>query len=176
MRNKVYDFSSVQINLPKALADNITEWGKEKISDDHLFNDPENLFFGREDDPHVTILYGIHSNKPQEAFDLLNYEKEIQVKLGEIYIFKESYWFDVVTIAVISPDLERLNAKFRSSLRYSNRHKKYIPHITIAYVTKKMADEIDECEMFKNQEFLADSVYFSSRTGQKHRFQLRSNR
>ena len=107
MLNAKYEYSSVYVNLPVSLSEEIVDWGKNNIREDEVFHNPENPFLGREDDPHVTILYGIHADKPKESFKLLDNEFPINLKLGKIHIFKKSHWYDVLTISVQSEDLER---------------------------------------------------------------------
>ena len=64
-----YNFSSTQINVPEKLADEIISWGFKNLPESIIFNNYDDLFFGREDNSHITILYGIHINN----FNLINY-------------------------------------------------------------------------------------------------------
>lgn len=172
MRSVQYDFSSVHIDLPIDLGDEIIAWGKQQIPDKVLFKDPKNSFWGREDELHVTILYGIHSKNHQPTFQLLENEKPIHVRLQNIHVFKEK-WFDVVTISVDSYDLERLNAKLKGSIKYSNRHKTYIPHITIAYVNKGEGDNL-KYSTFSKSKFIVDVAVFSSKDGSRIPLKLKT--
>lgn len=171
MRSIQYEFSSVHIDVPIDLSDEIIEWGKKQISDNSLFKDLKNSFWGREDELHVTILYGIHSKDHQPTFQLLENEKPIHVRLQNVHIFREKL-FDVVTISVDSYDLERLNAKLKGNVRYSNRHKLYIPHITIAYVHKGEAENLKDATFNKNK-FIVDVAVFSSKDGSRTSLKLK---
>jgi len=171
MRSAQYDFSSVHIDVPMDLSGEIIEWGKTQIPDNSLFKDLKNSFWGREDELHVTILYGIHSKDHQPTLQLLENEKSIHVRLQNLHIFKEK-WFDVVTISVDSYDLERLNAKLKGNVRYSNRHKIYIPHITIAYVNKGEADRLQDVT-FSKTKFIVDVAVFSSKDGSRTSLKLK---
>lgn len=174
MRNVKYDFSSVHVDLPSDLAEEIIEWGKVQIPDASLFRDPKNPTLGREDELHVTILYGIHSAFPDQTFKLLRNENRINVRLGEVHIFKKADWFDVVTIAVEGADLERLNAKLRGNIRHSCRYKIYVPHITIAYVNKGESKGLEGMCKFGNRTFVGDTAVFSSKDSKRYSLKLKT--
>ncbi len=173
MQNVKYLFSSTYLNLPKSLSDEIIEWGEKNILDENIFSKPENPFLGREDSPHITILYGIHSNDYKKIFKLFKNENSINVELGEIYIFKESFWFDVVTISVKSLDLERLNSKLKANLKHTDKYDSYFPHITIAYVKKKTNLCLEDDKTFDKRNLTIDTIYFSSKNGTKNSFKLK---
>lgn len=175
MRNVKYDFSSVHVDLPTGLAEEIIEWGKVQIPDASLFHDPKNPSLGRENELHVTILYGIHSAFPDQTFKLLRNENSVNIRLGEIHVFKKTDWFDVITIAVDGPDLERLNAKLRGNIRHSCRYKVYVPHVTIAYVNKGESNGLEGMCKFGNRTFVGDTAVFSSKHGQRSSFKLKDS-
>ncbi len=54
-----YDYASTQVNLPGDIAKRIMDWGKENIPDEEVFDEEDK---GREDNPHITVLYGIVDN------------------------------------------------------------------------------------------------------------------
>jgi DNA polymerase III epsilon subunit-like protein/2'-5' RNA ligase len=107
--------------------------------------DPEDIFHGDEngdpkgiqEDPHVTILYGLHDGVTEDevksVFD--NFDGEINIKVDGIDIF-ENKDFDVVKFNV-KPDgaLQYLHDEL-SKFPNSNQFPDYKPHITIAYVKK----------------------------------------
>lgn len=176
MRSVRYDLSSVHINLPKGLGNEIIEWGKEHIDDKDLFRDPNDVSFGREDEMHVTILYGLHSESPKQTKRLLKKEPPIDVKLGKIDLFTGPVLFDVVIIAVESTDLERLNKKMRDNVTFSNRYKSYVPHVTIAYVKKGRGWFYKGNGKFEDREFSTNEVVFSSKDGLRESFNIKGKK
>jgi len=173
MQNTQYDYSSIHVNLPDALADEILKWGRQKVSDDDIFVSQQDPSFGREDEMHVTMLYGLHSETSEETKKLLKGEKPIHVTLGKIEVFTNPQKFDVVVIGIESDDLCRLNKKLRDKVEYTNAYKKYRPHATIAYVKKGKGWKHKGLDKWAGKDFTCDSVVFSSKNGVKNSISLK---
>lgn len=172
MLNVKYDYSSVHVDVPNPLAKEIIDWGKLQVSDDDIFvthNDPT---FGREDEIHVTILYGLHSNSSKEAQELLAQTGPITVKLGKVDIFTDPFKFDVVMIEVISEDLRQLNNLLQTNVKFTNKYGAYKPHITIAYVKKGKGKKHKGLTCWQGVEFNCDYAVFSSKDGFKQKILL----
>jgi len=159
-KNTNYDFSSTQVNLPHALANKIIKWGKVHIPDNELHE------LGREDEIHATVLYGIHDSEPDAVKKLLKSIQPINIKLGKISLFSDDE-YDVIKIDVRSPDLHKLNAKLRDSLKYTSSHPIYKPHVTIAYVKKGRGKKYDGLDPFDNNSIKINQIIFSSKDGTK---------
>lgn len=172
MQNTKYDYSSIHVEIPSLLSNDIIAWGRETITDNEIFVSQQEPTFGREDEIHVTILYGLHDENPEEVKKILAKEKSIKVRLGVTKIFSNPLKFDVVVIRVISHDLRRLNKKLASQVAYTNRYGEYNPHVTIAYVKKGKGWQHGKKDNWKNQEFVCDSAIFSSKNGSKERIPL----
>ncbi len=172
MNNTKYSFSSTQINLPKDLADSIIKWGKETIPDNEIFKDPSDPSFGREDEIHVTVLYGIHSDSSLESKKLIDREKPFTIELGKIGVFTTNDQFDVVKINVNSPELHSLNKKLVNNLEHTNKFKEYQPHITVAYLKKGKGWKYQGNNVFNGKLFQVDHVYFSSKNGKKTKIEV----
>jgi 2'-5' RNA ligase len=172
MHGVKYDYSSVQINLPDHLANKIVEWGK-KIPDNDIFRDPNNPSFGREDEIHVTVLYGIHSKSPRETKSILHNVHPFTVELKNVSLFSDKEKpFDVVKIGVESPDLHKLNTKLKNELDYTSNYNEYIPHVTIAYVKKGKGWKFNGDKSFDGKLFMAEEILFSPRNGSKTKIAL----
>ena len=87
---------------------------------------------------HVTILYGIHHTKEniQKLKKLLEkYSKSnIELKLTKTSFFKNDDQY-VLKISVESEQLNQFNQELKKELDYTTNFPKYIPHLTIAYLT-----------------------------------------
>lgn len=166
MNNVKYSFSSVHVNLPEALANDIIRWGRENIPESEIFKDPEDPSFGREDEIHVTVLYGLHSDSAQDTKKVLLTQKPFTIELGKISIFSHEK-FDVIKIDIHSPELHKLNKKMTDCVTYTNKFKEYTPHVTIAYVKKGKGWKYSGKTEFNEKMFEANEVCFSSRAGKK---------
>ncbi len=119
-------FSSTQVNLPAGLAAKVRAFA-EQIPADELADD------GRETEPHITVLYGLHTEDPAEVAAVLENAGPIEATIGKVSIFKGKD-ADVVKLEVTSPDLAKMNAKLSKALDFTNKFPEYTPHVTIAYV------------------------------------------
>jgi 2'-5' RNA ligase superfamily len=161
----LYEYSSLQINLPYMLNRQIISWGKEKIQDVEVYNPPNDFIHGREDEAHVTILYGIHSQHPEETISLLANQPPFEVSLGAISIFDSNPNFDVVKIDASSPNLFHMNYLIKTNLKNTQKFINYRPHVTIAYVKKGKCGDLAGKADFKGIHWKVNSLIFSSKNG-----------
>lgn len=168
---KTYKLSSVQIQLPEEFA-NIIKCLGENIPDKYIYEDKNDPMFGREDDPHVTVLYGLHTDNGQDVQHAIKDYRKFGVQLGEMSFF-EADKYDVFKIEVHSPDLMRMNETLRTALEYTETHPEYQPHCTIAYVKKDFKNSAEfkkmDAGMFKENVFYFDELIFSGKAGNKER-------
>lgn len=124
-----YKFSSTQIQLPPVLAQALYAFGKSIPAFDLCEEEG-----GLEDDAHITVKYGLHTNDAADVRKALaTYVGPIRFTLGKTNIFVgKSY--DVLYVEVISPDLVALNQRIADSLETSNTQPVYIPHATVGYL------------------------------------------
>lgn len=109
------------------------------ISDQQLFNELVNeadlVGDGISEEPHVTLLYGLHSNiVDSDITDLLKVFPVVSIELDTINLF-ENEKFDVVKFDISNDLLSDLHdelKKFPNSEAFTEYH----PHLTIAYVKK----------------------------------------
>lgn len=166
-----YEFSSVQVNLPNKMAHEIIQWGEENVKEEDIFEDPDDLTFGREDEIHVTILYGIHTKDLDEIKKALLPQKPFFIRLGRISIF-ENDKFDVIKIEVESKILRELNNRLKSTLTNSEPYPAYRPHITIAYTKKDKYKKLIGNMHFDNRRWKVKEVFLSTKEGKKKKIEL----
>ncbi len=155
-----HEFSSTQVQVPQHIAKQILEWSKKNIPDSELAED------GREDNIHVTVLFGLHTNESGPVKAVLTGEKPVTFELGEISLF-QSERHDVVKFSVHSPDLERLNKKLRDECEYTSNFPKYVPHCTIAYVRSGTGKKYAGNKDFAGTKVTVDEVLFSDKLRDK---------
>ena len=156
-----HEFSSTQVNLPSAVADKVRAAGAA-IPDSQLAED------GREDQPHITVKYGLHGEDPAPVQQLLVNEPPITATLGKASVFKgEDGKPDVLKVDVESPDLHRLNAKI-AALPHTDTFPTYQPHVTVAYLKPGEGKEYSGKDIpgVTGQQVTLNSVQFSGKSGQ----------
>jgi hypothetical protein len=90
---------------------------------------------GREEETHVTVRYGLHTEVPEPVERLLRGIGPIQLHLGKVSVFdgrESGKPYDVLKVSVTSPDLKQLN--WRLGALPNTQTFDYNPHATIAYV------------------------------------------
>lgn len=172
INEELHSYSSTQFNLPDDIGDEIIEWCQSNISDSSLYEDPEDSTFGREYEPHVTVLYGLHANKPDEIKNLLNKTKSFPITLGKISLFTTSDKFDVIKIEVKGEKLHELN-KLISKLPHTNKFPEYKPHITLAYIKKGKCKNLINNQHFEGKTIKCDNIAFSDKDRKKTTIQLK---
>ena len=118
MQNVKYDYSSIHVDVPEPLAGDLISWGKRKIKDSEIFVSQTDPSFGREDEMHVTILYGIHSDSPDQVSKIIKDHGSITITLGEVDVFTNPEKFDVVVVKAISKDLSELNEQLSKEVEF----------------------------------------------------------
>jgi len=162
-----YDFSSVQMEFPDEIAEEIRAWGVKNIPSNILAAD------GRENDIHVTLKYGIHIVDFTEVRAIFNDEKPIEVTLGKITLF-DTDDFDVIKIDLHSSELHRLNRAINKNFEVTDTHPVYTPHSTIAYVKKGCGTPYNGDTTFEGKKILLDSVLFSGKDNRKTEFKIKN--
>lgn len=90
---------------------------------------------GLEDEPHVTILYGLHNGiKHDDLLTKIRSFPNISIDLQTISLF-ENDKFDVVKFDIDNNALNQLNA-IVSEYEHTTDYPEYHPHMTVAYVKK----------------------------------------
>jgi 2'-5' RNA ligase len=99
---------------------------------------PDEMKFGRQPNPHVTLLFGFHhlpglGEKIMEKLPLDLAALQQNLVIGGCDCF-ENPKFDALILTLHSPELDRLNAWCRSSYPHTNSFSEYHPHATLAYL------------------------------------------
>lgn len=164
-RKYAYPYSSLQFNFPKFAAKKIIQWGEDNILDDMLYEEENNMFYGREYESHVTINYGIKDESPKNIKKILSKQKSFYIECGKISVFNCDK-FDVIKIEVESPELRRINKIVSEEIDIiTNVFNAYRPHATIAFLKKSNGDKFIGNSEFVGNRILVDRLIFSSKDG-----------
>ena len=126
---------------------------------------------GIEDEPHCTLLYGLHEDVDyKEVIDIiLSYDiYDIEMSLHNMSLF-ENEEFDVIKFDVKCDVLNDINSKL-CELPHTTDYPDYHPHATIAYVLPgKGNDYLKEKEELKAK---VSKIVYSLPSGEKLEFIL----
>jgi 2'-5' RNA ligase len=125
-----YDYGCMMIYY------DMPNWQKvlDMISDDDLYEDDTDQF-GKEYEPHVTVLYGLHSDEvdDDELFSHIIDREPPTLSMSNISLFNNEK-YDVIKFDVDGDGLHDMNKILRYNFPYTNNYPDYHPHSTIAYV------------------------------------------
>ncbi len=123
--------------------------------------------FGREIEPHVTILYGLHNeNDYFTVRRILQSYKNIPIELGKISKF-ESDKYDVIKIEVESDACHKLHNQIKEECINTQTYDTYHPHVTIAYVKPGSYDSVINEAPNLSESFKIKECYFGHKDGYK---------
>lgn len=142
------------------------------IDDKDLYEPKNETGYGKEDELHVTILYGLHEDVDDSDIDSeIKKIKIPEIKLGKVSSFKNEK-FEVLKFDIESDDLHKLNKKFKQ-FPHTSKFPKYSPHATIAYVkigkSEKYIDKLNEATNIKVK---VKEYMYSKANGDKKHYKL----
>lgn len=162
-----YDHCNTQFTLPDSVAARVLGLA-DRIKDDDL------AAKGREDDPHVTVLYGITGDDVEPLRELLKAQAPIPVTLRRTSVFKngDADGFEVVKLNVDSPALHQLHSAIKASMPFESTRPMYQPHVTVAYVKPGCGDKYAGLLDLEGRKVLLTKLCFCDRDGGKTTFML----
>lgn len=170
MKEKEYDCIMFWSDITK------TKWKKEflsKIDKNDIYDPNNDGDYGLEDEPHITLLYGIHPDEVDKdlAINLIKTISPIELESKKISIF-ENEEFDVVKIEIIPNNtLLQLRKILINILPNTQTFKDYNPHMTISYVKKGKGKKY--IEKFKEPiKFNFNKIVYSDSNHEKEFFKL----
>lgn len=156
---EAYSYGCVMAMLPFDQAERLRAYAN-LIPDEALYDDGSSEH-GREDSPHVTVKYGLHTDSGSEVMKVLVGAGGAKAKLGKMTAF-ENERYNVLKIDIDSPDLHRLNAVICENLEFTDNFPDYHPHLTVAYLNKDANWKKYASNLFEGTEVSFESLLFSS--------------
>jgi 2'-5' RNA ligase len=161
-----HSYSMVGIMIPTAIANRIKKWAKEIIPDSEIFPDE-----GREDESHITVIYGLDSKDFEAVKVSLKDVKQFSVTLNKTSLFWNDKRYDVLKIDINSPALQKLHFKLREEFKVKKSFPEYCPHMTLAYLKKGYAEKYID-EDYSDISFVVDTLVFSDNENKKTSIKL----
>jgi len=169
--DRFHDYSNTQIEVPPEVSKKVVAFSK-KIPEEELYIDPEDPSYGRDEDPHITVRYGLETNDPSSLEKAFSNFGSIEVKLGKISTF-ETDEYDVVKIDVNSEDLKRANELVGEVEEVPGEtYKDYRPHLTIAYVRKGQGQKYVGEDSFQDLGFNVEEIILNDTFDNLHVIEL----
>lgn len=130
--------------LPAGLCDEIYDWGCQVVPECDVFTNGDPAF-GREAEPHVTVLYGVYGRPSLEV-------QPFRVTLGRVGLFSWNPAFDVVKVEAESEGLVQTHLRLAASADCVRQYR-YSPHVTVAFVRKGSVNRLWGSDVFAGREF-----------------------
>ncbi len=149
-----YDYGTLMLRLPTRLANQVEAIGS-KIK-------PEDLHAkGAEDDPHITVVYGIETDDPKVVKHAMRRQGPITARMGKLSLF-ENDDYDVLKIEVESDDLHRAHNAVFEGCPAKKLYPEYSPHVTVAYLKPGAGDAyVEENHPLEGSECAFNDAVFS---------------
>lgn len=154
-----YEYACIKVDLPEDMAQEVAAWGEKNIPDEDLYAEEEK--YGRENDIHITLFYGLKDDKFKGSSDIVMAYDPFEVRLGVISAFKDKDEYDVLKIEVDSGVLQKIHYSIDEKVENDNSYPTYSPHVTIAYVKKGAGNRHIGDETFRGKTFTVKKVVFS---------------
>ena len=120
--------------------------------------------YGKEANPHVTVMYGLSPIEETRVKELLNkVPKKIVAELGKISKFSNADApYDVLKIEVKSPHLNKIHEMIRNNFENNYKWSEYNPHVTLAYVKKGTCNEYVGNKTFEGMKVMFETFMYSN--------------
>lgn len=127
--------------------------------------------YGREEHPHITVMYGIEDVAEENAKKILSQiPKKIAAELGEVSKFENpDKPYDVLMIKVRSPHLTSIHNTIKKTCENHWEYgDNYSPHVTLAYVKKGSCNQYVGDKKFSGTKILLDAFVYSNGTREEN--------
>lgn len=138
------------------------------IKKEDIYTAPDDDY-GLEDEPHITVLYGLHKEvTKKEVKDIMSdFDLEEKYTVKGISIF-DNPDYDVLKFDVESKILSKYNEKLKE-LPFTSDYPEYHPHLTIGYIKKGKGKKYVESLKTIKYEVQTEKIIFSTPDKQKIR-------
>lgn len=165
--NQTYDYGCVMLYFTFPEMNKI----HDAIDPKHVYTEEGDRSFGLEDEPHTTLLYGLHPEvSTKDVQSILNKYTFSTVKVHNASLFQNND-YDVLKFDVKGDNLHQCNADLKQHPHTSN-FPDYHPHLTIGYIQSGNGQKY--VDMLKGQKFWLAPQYaiYSKPDGSKEKINI----
>ena len=150
---------------------------QDAINPKDIYEKEDDKSFGLEDEPHCTLLYGLHKevtvDEVKEIVNKINFGK---IKLHNASLFENEYDVFKFDVGYVNEDdnfLHECNESL-SKLPNTNDYSDYHPHATIAYIKKGKGKKY--ADMIKSESFdiKPSHCIFTQPSGKQNKIKIKT--
>lgn len=127
-KDQVYEFGCSMLYFNSNAIPEI----QQGLNEDDIYTEDNGKSYGLENEHHVTLLYGIHSDVDEADVMRISADNIPAITLDAVSVF-ENTKYDVLKIDAFGDKLHEINARLRK-LPHTSSFPDYHPHATIAYL------------------------------------------
>jgi 2'-5' RNA ligase len=143
----------------------------DKIDAADIYTSSGDNSFGLEEEPHITLLYGFHSDvDPDEVLDVCKKHKYPKLTLGNSSCFNNPE-YDVLKFDVTGKVLHKVNAEL-SKFPHTTNFPDYHPHSTIGYIKKGKGQRYADLLNNKSYKVTPEKLVYSLPNGDRREVML----
>lgn len=156
-----YGCAMVYFNFPQ-----MQEFHSE-IEPADVYTEEGDRSFGLEDEPHTTLLYGLHSNEIDDStvMEICRSTEIGPMTLVNVSLF-ENEKYDVLKLDVQNSALYQINSKL-TQLPHTTNFPDYHPHATIGYLKPGSGEKYVEKFRNKQYEVTPEKIVYSKPGGER---------
>ena len=121
---------------------------------------------GREEQGHITVRYGLLDNDVDGIRQYFQSLAPVHIGFGTVKVFEPTVYSDgaaVVHVAVISSDLENINAALAECGKFKDADFVYHAHATLAYIDSKFTGQWEGNQSLDGESYLVDQIAICSK-------------
>lgn len=169
--NSTYDYGCVMLyfNFP-----DLTKI-HNAIDPEHVYTEEEDKTYGLEDEPHTTLLYGLHPEVTLDNVkDVLSKFTYSPCTISNPSLFKNEK-YDVLKFDVKGNNLHKTNEELKK-YPFTSNFPKYHPHLTIGYINpglgQKYVDMLNKVIPKDGYTLVPQYAVYSMPDGSKHKIKI----
>ncbi len=164
--NVVYDYGCVMAYFNEPNWQNILA----EINDEDLYTEENDNSYGKENECHCTILYGLHKDVDEEKLlNVISKFTKPQATSNKISCFNNEK-YDVLKFDVVSDDLGKMNEELKQ-FPFTSNFPDYHAHITIAYLKPGLGEKyMKNLDSTMNLDF--NKIVYSKGNGEKFYYNI----
>ena len=150
---------------------NVSNWKDIlKLIDKNDLYEEKDESYGLEHKPHVTVLYGLHSNEIKDSemkkFVKSNF-KSINIDLPNKFSLFKNENFDVLKFDIKNKDLSHFNSLIESNFPFTSKFPIYKAHTTVAYLKPGTGKKYLNIKPNPNHSSMSNTVIYSKSNNTK---------